>query len=919
MRNFVTAFLVVFSCFYAGVAGVKAQAPGQMRVINSIKAVETPEGVLISIFETPLLSHVTRENGDRFFIIIPRAGASIVESNVYSGGLVIVRTERQDKDAVITFDLFPGSRISVKRNSDRLEVLVTPSRLLNSNNNKADLPEKPNSEKVIQTGNNRDSTRSQNTKADRPAIETNKPVNESSEVSRENAGALIDSVKVTQSSLRIRRVSRRPTLEEFINRTANGSGTAVTDFRQLSPNDGNPVSQPTKAYLSYDDSNLYVVFVCREAPGKVRAHMAKREDIFNDDMVSVTLDTFRDQRRAYVFSANPLGVQLDSITTEGQGSDDSFDTLWYSEGKLTDDGFAVLMTIPFKSLRFSSASVQSWGIALGRIIAHNNESAYFPHITQRKQGFVQQAATLEGLEQISAGRNIQIIPYYVASNERFIDFLPDSSPYFRRQKNVRAGLDAKVVIKNAVTLDLTVNPDFSQVESDEPQVTVNRRFETFFPEKRPFFIENAGFFQTPENLFFSRRIVDPQFGARLTGKIGKWAVGGLLIDDKAAGTFFLPNDPEYKRRAFIGVARLQREFAEQSSIGMMYTDYRFAGSYERVFSVDTRLRLNRNWSFTGQAVRSFTKESNGESVEGSAYLANFSRSGRKFNYDFTYTDRSPDFRAILGFIPRSDVRQIDQNATYRWRPNKKGIVSFGPSGFVALNWDRTGRLQDWYANGGFIVEFTNLTGVEINRSQSYEYFAGQGFNTENTRFSFYSDWLKWLGIYGSYNSGTNINYSPPNRLNPFVANSNGGTFEVSFRPSTQISFQQSYIYSHLNASRSSGYSVNTEPENVYYNHIFRSKLNYQVNRELSLRTIIDYNALLPNQTLIGLDRSKQLTADILLTYLLNPGTAFYIGYSNSYENLVIIAGSPAALQRTASPFNSSGGRFFVKMNNLIRF
>ncbi|HLM59584.1 MAG TPA: DUF5916 domain-containing protein, partial [Pyrinomonadaceae bacterium] len=567
-----------------------------MRVINSIKAVETPEGVLISIFETPLLSHVTRENGDRFFIIIPRAGASIVESNVYSGRLVIVRTERQDKDAVITFDLLLGSRIGVKRNSDRLEVLVTAIRPVNSNNNKADLPGKPHSEKVIQTGNNRDSTRPQNTIADRPAIETNKPVNESSEIRRENAEALIDSVKVTQSSLRIRRVSRRPILEDFISRTATGSGTAVTDFRQMSPNDGNLVSQPTKAYLSYDDSNLYVVFVCREAPGKVRAHMAKREDIYSDDMVSVTLDTFRDQRRAYVFSANPLGVQLDSITTEGQGSDDNFDTLWYSEGKLTDDGFAVLMTIPFKSLRFSGSSVQSWGIALGRIIAHNNESAYFPHITQRKQGFVQQAATLEGLEQISAGRNIQIIPYYVASNERFIDFLPDSSPYFRRQKNVRAGLDAKVVIKNAVTLDLTVNPDFSQVESDEPQVTVNRRFETFFPEKRPFFIENAGFFQTPENLFFSRRIIDPQFGARLTGKIGKWAIGGLLIDDKAAGRFFLPADPEYKRRALIGVARLQREFAEQSSIGMMYTDYRFAGSYERVFSVDARLRLNRNWS-----------------------------------------------------------------------------------------------------------------------------------------------------------------------------------------------------------------------------------------------------------------------------------------------------------------------------------
>jgi hypothetical protein len=918
MRYLFTISLLIFSLFFVGLNRLNAQTQRPPRVINSVKAIETSKGILITISETPLLSYVTRQYGDRFQIIIPRAGASIVEGDVYSGKSVIVQAERRENDAVFTFDLFPGSSVGITRNSDRLEVLITPGAVTNSNKNKADLQQTNNNERVLQPENNLGSTQSQTANA--PVVsssEVNKSAAELREVSRAGSTAEENFTKASQTNLHIKRVARRPTLNDFINGSARNSGTEVTDFRQLSPKDGNPVSQPTKAYLSYDDKNLYVAFVCKDEPGKIRAHMSRREDISSDDTVSVTLDTFHDRRRAYVFSVNPLGVQLDAITTEGQGSDDSFDTLWYSEGRVTGDGFAVLMEIPFKSLRFSNASVQSWGIALGRTIAHNSEEAYFPHITQSKQGFIQQAATLEGIEQISPGRNVQITPYYVASSEHFMDFSPDGSPYFRARNNVRAGLDAKIVLKNAFTLDLTANPDFSQVESDEPQVTVNRRFESFFPEKRPFFIENAGFFQTPETLFFSRRIVDPQFGARLTGKAGKWALGGLLIDDKAPGRFFPASESEYGRRAVIGVARVQREFADQSSIGLMVTNYNFASDSERTFSLDTRLRLNQNWSFAGQAVRSYSKEANGKGIWGSAYLANLSRSGRNFNYDLTYTDRSPNFRSRLGFIPRTDIRQIDQNISYKWRPNKKGVVSFGPSAFVTGNWDRTGRLQDWYASGGFSIEVTGLTGLEFNQSKSYEFFQGQGFHTDRRRVSFYSDRLSWLGVFGSYDWGSSINYTPPLNRRPFVADSSGGSFEVSIRPNTQFSFRQSYIYSHLRARSVNTLSANTE--SIYYNHIFRSKLNYQFNRRLSLRAIIDYNALLPNQTFIESERAKQLTADILLTYMLNPGTAIYVGFTDGYENLLIIPGQTATLERTASPFNSAGRRFFIKVNNLIRF
>src|SRR5215471_43471 len=172
-------------------------------------------------------------------------------------------------------------------------------------------------------------------------------------------------------SLHIPRVAQPPKLEDFLGIEHNGAGVRVTGFRQRGPIDGAPASQPTTAYLSYDDKNLYVVFVCKDEPGKVRAHLSKREDIFSDDWVGLFLDTYSDHHRAYEFLVNPLGIQADGIVVEGQNDDFSFDTVWRSEGKLTEDGYVVLIAIPFKSLRFSNADAQSWGISLGRSIVRN--------------------------------------------------------------------------------------------------------------------------------------------------------------------------------------------------------------------------------------------------------------------------------------------------------------------------------------------------------------------------------------------------------------------------------------------------------------------------------------------------------------------------------------------------------------------
>ncbi len=210
-----------------------------------------------------------------------------------------------------------------------------------------------------------------------------------------------DTAKIPLS--RIPRVHRAPKLEDFLENQPREAELTVTNFRQNSPGDGAPATEPTTAYLSYDDKNLYVVFVCQDESGAVRAHLSRREGSDQDDGVGVLLDTFRDFHRAYFFFSNPLGVQTDAIYTEGQGYDLSFDTLWGSSGRVTKDGYVVFFAIPFKSLRFSHGPEQTWGVALYRTILRKSEYDYWPYVTQRVEGLTQQFAPVGGIENVSPG------------------------------------------------------------------------------------------------------------------------------------------------------------------------------------------------------------------------------------------------------------------------------------------------------------------------------------------------------------------------------------------------------------------------------------------------------------------------------------------------------------------------------------
>ena len=703
----------------------------------------------------------------------------------------------------------------------------------------------------------------------------------------------------------IQRVDRPPDINDFLTMAPSPEATRqlakVEGMIQREPVDGAPVSQRTEVYLGYDDENLYAVFLCfEENPKGIRARRGRRENIFGDDIVSIQLDTFGDQRRAYVFTSNPYGIQLDAVWVEGRGFDISFDTVWHNEGRLTDGGYVVSFSIPFKSLRFPAARVQSWGILLTRDIIRDNEEAFWPRYTSRIEGRLNQMGTLTGLENISPGRNAQVIPYGFF---RSLDSLDGD------KTTGTGGVDAKVIFRDSLVLDLTANPDFSQVESDNPQVTANQRFDVFFPEKRPFFLENANFFRTPINLVFTRNIADPQFGVRLTGKAGPYALGALFIDDESADVDLPPTDPRIGDRATFGIFRLSRDIGNQSSLGAIYTAREFGSDYNRVGGVDGRWKFDDHWASTFQAVRSATR-AGGARTAGPAYDFTLTRGGRQFNYTFAYRDRSPEFITETGFVPRVDMRAADHDAAYTFRPEGK-LISWGPRLSVSHVWDHSGTRLDQFINPWIEFQFTRQTNFAVAYKNIRERLRPidfpvlaqpRDFNSHDQGVSFGTAFVSQLSFNALYIWGRRVNFVPPSGQEPFLAGFQDASVGLTLRPVTPLVVDNTYLFSGLKQTGGG--------TSIFNNHIVRSKWNWQFTKELSLRFIAQYDALLVNPALTGLVERKNFNADVLLTYLVNPWTAFFVGYNSNAR--VLDPNFPGR-------FTNDAKQFFAKFSYLVRF
>ena len=750
----------------------------------------------------------------------------------------------------------------------------------------------------------------------------------------------------------IPRLSRAPSVDDFVTMKPLGEVAEqmvkVTGFVQREPHDGAPVSQRTEAYLGYDQKNLYVVFICFDDPGKVRARKARREDVTDDDTVEVMLDTFHDRRRAYAFQINPLGVQWDAIWSEtphediNGNFDTSWDTVWYSQGRLTPEGYVAWISIPFRSMRFPSAKEQSWGLILYRGIIRENEDSFWPQVSQRFEGRLGQAATLTGLEGISPGRNLQFIPYGLLNRFRDIDARNPNDPHFEnRAIGGTFGLDSKIILNDSFVLDLTANPDFSQVESEEPQVTVNQRFAVYFPEKRPFFIENADYFRTPIDLFFTRSIANPSYGARLTGKAGPYSFGVLTADDRAPGLTVEPSDPLAGSRQYFNIARISRDLFRQSSIGAIYTDqeYPAGGGFNRIGGLDSRLKFTPSWTATLQSVVSSTKIPGGGYEAGPASFVDTTYSGIHTTYEATYKDISPGFTTVPGFVNRVDIRDLFNELDYRFRPNDSPLVAWGPSIHTDWVWDHNGIRLDQTIDPSFSFSFKGQSYVKLFPYTDYyerlrpvdfaSLTADRDYHEHVSTALWGTSYVKWMTLQGYYEWGDSVNFVPPSSstpiqcpglppaistaCTPYLAKSDGASLLASFHPLSSLRIDNTYLFTRLR-DRENGMAI-------FNNHIVRTKWNWQVNRELSFRMILQYNATLANPSFTSLQSTKQFNGDFLITYLVHPGTAIYVGYNGDFQNIDpnLQFDQTGNLLRTKDRLINDGRLFFIKVSYLFRF
>jgi hypothetical protein len=719
----------------------------------------------------------------------------------------------------------------------------------------------------------------------------------------------------------------------------------VSHFVEHYPDAGGAPENGTTAYMGYTHRAFFVAFVCKDRdPKEIRAHMMPRDGLGGDDSVSLMVDTFDDHRRAFVFQSNPLGIQADAMYSDQSGYDYSFNTVWDTWGQRTPFGYVVLMRIPFASLYFAKVTpgaLRRWGIILGRNVAQTGESDYWPRIHHDIAGLLTQDMTVQGFGDIALGRNYQFDPYTLARNLRQLNSVNPLNPYFE-DKHFQgiSGLDSKFILHNSLVLDTTINPDFSQVGVDNPAAP-NQRFPPYFPEVRPFFIENSSYFQTPVNLYYTDNIVIPEFGARLTGKAGPWALGLLSVDDRSPGLAVPQGTPYYGTRAENYVARIDRDIGTQSDIGMIYADRQYLSSYNRAGGFDYRMQVHKRWTLVGQALTSQTKNlSNSTAGEqeclstqlycsGQVYLQHVSYSSLHTNWWGGYDDTAAGFVTDTGFFRRPDVREVKGGYSYTFRPSGGAILSDGPSLYAQRLWDHSGVPLNLYLQPSYSLNFEDQTylhayvGLGQDRLRPIDYSILKQdveYHSNTEGVSLYSAPVPYLGLGMGYSQGKVLNFSPPSNQGPGPVQMSSPSVSLNLKPLRALDLQNSYVFTRFSNLE------NGAP--VYDNNQVVARWNYQMTKAASFNVIGQYVSTLPDAIYTSAGNSKTVFADALFTYMPHPGTALYVGYIGNFANLapglctrevsgLCNPGDP--ILPTDSSLMNDGKMIYVKMTYLLRF
>ncbi len=650
------------------------------------------------------------------------------------------------------------------------------------------------------------------------------------------------------------------------------------DF-QTWPGDNTKPSEKTSVYMGYDKENIYIAFhAFSTEKDSIRCTIAKRDSISADDTVSIYFDTYYDRRNYYLFSFNPLGIQADA-----RNGDYNWDTQFTSKGILADDGYTVEVCLPFSSIKFPELSIDTlWGLRITRSIPSKGETVSWKAESRDIPDWQQEEGTFCGFQDINIGHPVQIIPVIVTSSTGEKD---EDNNFSREPFNIDPGINFKIGLTSTITLDATLNPDFSQVEADAPQIDVNTRFPIYIPEKRPFFLEGRDIFETPLMTVYTRNIVKPEGGLKLTGKAGKNTIGFIMASDSAPGDLYEPGDPEYKENALFTILRMKRDIFEESQIGFIFTDREFADSHNRVYGIDGELKFGQ-YSLNFQGLNSDTGDEDGSLRYGGASDMTFNYTGRNLYYGLSHTSVDPDFQADTGFIYRTGYKKYSTWLGYDFLAEDDTVFlrALGTSVYGDFYYDYNGNLTESSAGTDIYFELANQTNFGGYAYFDYLKYGGIDFYPSIAGVSFYTSYSKTIS--GGFNVywGKEVNYDPDRLL---MGNSSGFNMTVNVRPGEN--FRNTFTYSRGKLSDP------VTDEIIYDVSIFRNALTYQFNRDLAFRNIIDYNSY-----------GHRLGINLLFTWTPNPGTVFFAGYNKRY------------FQNDLGMYDTEGDMFFMKMSYLFQ-
>jgi hypothetical protein len=662
-----------------------------------------------------------------------------------------------------------------------------------------------------------------------------------------------------------------------------------SEFKTWNPDYGKDMAAGTVVYYAYDRENLYFAFRCSDPePAKIKASVSGRDTINADDWTCINLDTFNDHQGLYALYVNPLGIQGDS-RFEGNQEDYTVDIVWFSEGRIDDAGYTVEIRLPLKSLRYRSREPVEMGVIFERRISRFSENGTFPPLDPAQgPNFLTQTRTLL-FEDIAHYTLLELLPAVTYGRSSDID-----------EGALKAGrgrsdlsLTGKYGLTSQLILDGTVNPDFSQVESDAGQVDFNQRYALFYDEKRPFFLEGQEKFNFSGGtdgplgeVVHTRTIIDPKAGFKLNGKLGP--------RDSIASIYAMDELPEGGPEDFahFTILRYKRALSGDSYVGGFFTG-RFAGAASNVVAgADGQLRLNQASTVGFHVFGSGTKAGDGSAArDGHAAGLQYDYQTRDLIIQGLAQDLGKDFATEVGYVTRTGLTRLKLGFLPMFYPKSKVLLRVEPMLHSIQIRDKGCGLWETANSFDLRLRLVRNTTLSAGARYSNEIFLGRRFPTSILKLFAATLFSKQVAFQASFTSGQKIRYVDA----PYRGHGTEALAAMDYLPSENLAFSLSLRYSDFTRS--------SDGVREFDYTIVRGRASYQVNKYLFFRAVIEHNSF-----------RKRLTSDLLASFTYIPGTVVHIGYGSAYERIAWQDGAYVGADR----FLETRRGFFFKASYLWR-